>query len=237
MALERVDKLVAVAQNISRADARKLIAKGALCVNGTLTKSISAKADGERDELRLLGKLIYYNKELYILQNKPLGIVSSTDDHDGKTVLDILPPQLCRKGLFPAGRLDKYSEGMLILTTDGRFAHEMLSPKRHVPKVYYVELDAPILNQRLAELFAQGVFLGDGEYSSPAKLEIVTPTSGYVTIHEGIYHQVRRMFDQNGGKVTRLVRVQIGGLRRDETLRPGESRLLTAAERRRILEG
>lgn len=226
----RLDKLLSTAKGLSRADAKRLLAGGSVTVDGKIVKSGSEKVDTERQTVLLKGESIVFATHLYILMNKPLGVVSSTDDPVSQTVLDLLAPELRRKGLFPAGRLDKYTEGMLIITDDGDFAHRILAPKKHLPKVYEFELDAPILNAALVEKFSQGVYLGGGRYSSPAILEPFSETAGSVTIFEGIYHQVRRMFDQNGGKVVALKRVRIGGLTLDPTLKPGASRLLFAEE-------
>ncbi len=230
MAITRLDKLVSAARGLSRADAKRLLADGNVTVDGKVVRSGSEKADPERQTVLLKGEPVAFVPRLYILMNKPLGVVSSTDDPVSQTVLDLLPLDLRRRGLFPAGRLDKYTEGMLIITDDGDFAHRILAPKKHLPKVYAFTLDAPILNAALVEKFAQGVYLGGGKYSSPAILEPLSETAGRVTIFEGIYHQVRRMFDQNGGRVIALKRECIGGLPLDPALGPGESRLLRAEE-------
>lgn len=230
MALIRLDRLLSTAVGCSRADAKKLLSSGAVTVDGAPAKQGSLKLDTEKQTVLVQGKPIIYREHSYIIMNKPLGVVSSTDDHDGKTVLDILPSELLRKGLFPAGRLDKYTCGMMIITDDGDFAHRILAPKKHLPKVYQFELDAPILDEQLRQKFLQGVYLGGEEYSSPAYLAIDSPTCGKVMIFEGIYHQVRRMFDQNGGKVTMLKRIKIGGLPLPSDLKEGESREMTAQE-------
>ncbi len=193
-------------------------------------RSGSEKADPGRSVVLALGRRIVWSEHVYLLMNKPLGVVSSTDDPSSRTVLDLVPPELFRKGLFPAGRLDKYSEGMLILTDDGDFAHRILAPRRHLPKTYEVTLDAPIIDDALAAKFAEGVYLGGGDRSSSAVLIPLAPDRARVTIYEGIYHQVRRMFDQNGAHVTRLIRVQIGGLPLDPALTPGSVRPLTEDE-------
>ncbi len=230
MAFIRLDKLLSTAAGCSRTDAKKLLLSGAVTIDGVTVKQGSAKLDPETQAVCIRGKAVSYRKHSYIVMNKPLGVVSSTDDHDGKTVLDILPPELMRKGLFPAGRLDKYTGGMMIITDDGDFSHRILAPKKHLPKVYQFELDAPILNEQLRQKFLQGVYLGAEEYSSPAYLKIDSPTCGKVMIFEGIYHQVRRMFDQNGGKVIMLKRIKIGGLPLPSDLKEGESREMTAKE-------
>ena len=230
MALIRLDKLLSTAAGCSRTDAKKLLSSGAVAIDGTVVKQGSFKLDTDKQAVFVQGKPVTYREHSYIIMNKPLGVVSSTDDHDGKTVLDILPPELMRKGLFPAGRLDKYTCGMMIITDDGNFSHRILAPKKHLPKVYQFELDAPILNEQLRQKFLQGVYLGAEDYSSPAYLQIDSPTCGKVMIFEGIYHQVRRMFDQNGGKVIMLKRIKIGGLPLPSDLAEGESREMTAEE-------
>ena len=236
MADMRMDRLLSVCMGCSRADAKRLLSSGAVTVDGKTFKSGSEKADPLLQTVLVQGKRLIFREHLYILMNKPLGVVSSTDDPDSKTVIALLDANLQRKGLFPAGRLDKYTEGMMIITDDGDFAHRILSPKKHLPKIYEFSLNAPILNQALVHKFAQGVYLGGGEYSSPAILQPITESPGRVTIYEGIYHQVRRMFDQNGGKVTSLKRIQIGGLPLDETLQPGESRLMRDEEFEKLFQ-
>lgn len=235
MAKIRLDKLLSTAKCFSRTDAKKALAAGTVTVDGKIIKSGSEKVDPDNQRITFKAEPIVFRQHVYILMNKPLGVVSSTDDPLSKTVLDLLNPALLRKGLFPAGRLDKYTEGMVIITDDGHFAHHILSPKTHLPKVYEFTLDAPIVNAQLIEKFSQGVYLGNNEYSSPAILKPFDRTSGRITIFEGIYHQVRRMFDQNGGKVIRLKRISIGGLALDPRLSPGESRLLLQDEVEQLL--
>lgn len=236
MPLLRLDKIIAVANGISRTDAAKTISNGSVTINDVVIKSSSYKADSDKDVILINQQPISYHHKMYILMNKPLGIVSSTDNHDGETVLDLLPEEFFRKGLFPAGRLDKYSEGMVVITDDGEFSHRMLSPKSHVGKTYYVEVDAPIMTENLKNLFLKGVDLGKKQFSSPANLEILSANTANITIHEGIYHQVRIMFDRNGGKVTKLVRIKIGNLNFDPDLGSGEVRVLTVEERELLLQ-
>lgn len=225
----RLDMLTSKALGISRKDAKSLIAKGKIAIDEEVLKKPEIKVN-EDSLISFDNKSFFYKKFLYILQNKPLGIVSSTDDHDGETVLDILPEELKRDGLFPAGRLDKYSHGMMIITDDGKFAHRMLAPSSHVEKEYYVKIEEPAVSEKMAEEFAKGVYLGEGQYSSPANMKIIDKYSAYITIHEGIYHQVRRMLKSMGGTVIDLKRVRIGALPLDESLKEGESRLLTEEE-------
>jgi len=236
LAMMRLDKLLSAAAGCSRTDAKRWLSAGAVTIDGKKVKSGSEKVDPDIQTVILNGKRLSYSEHSYIIMNKPLGVVSSTDDPTSQTVLDILPEELLRKGLFPAGRLDKYTDGMMIITDDGDFAHNILAPKKHLPKVYRFTLDAPVLNDALVEKFKQGVYLGGGEYSSPAYLKVDSPTEGKVMIFEGIYHQVRRMFDQNGGKVVSLTRIRIGGLSLPDDLALGESRLMTDLELKKLFE-
>ena len=229
MADMRLDMLTSKVLGVSRKDAKVLITKGNIKIEGEILKRPEAKVS-EEAVLTYMNKDYTFKKFLYILQNKPLGVVSSTDDHDGETVLDILPEELKRDGLFPAGRLDKYSHGMMIITDDGKFAHRMLAPVSHVEKEYYVKIAEDTVSQKMVDEFAKGVYLGEGQYSSPAEMRIIDKSSCYITIHEGIYHQVRRMLKMMGGTVIDLKRIRIGELPLDENLKEGESRLLTPDE-------
>jgi 16S rRNA pseudouridine516 synthase len=229
-----LDKLLSLEMNLSRADARRLITSGCVQINGAAARTGDAKVDTEKDDVRVEGKPVCHRAHLYIVMNKPVGYVCSTDDPRSPTVLELLPPEFCRRGIFPAGRLDKNSEGMLILTDDGDFAHRMLAPKRHLPKVYRVQLDAPVVNEELVRAFARGMSLGGADFASPAVLEPVGEYDAKVTIFEGRYHQVRRMFGRYGARVLRLERLAIGGLALDGALVPGQSRLLTGEEIRRL---
>ena len=234
MAKERLDRLVSIGIGCPRSQARRLVLKGAVSVNETVCKSPDLRFDADEHRFSCEGRSFIPLLNLYLMMNKPLGIVSSTKDPQSTTVLDLLPEKFQRPKLFPAGRLDKYSEGLMIITDDGDFAHRMLSPKHHVPKAYAVEVDAPVVDKHLTEVFAKGAYLGGGQTASPAQLQILSPTSAIVTIREGLYHQVRRMFDQNGAHVTRLVRVAIGNLSLDPDLKPGYTKLLTENEKRLI---
>lgn len=236
MSMMRIDKLLSAAAGCSRADAKRLLSAGCVTVDGKTVKSGSDKVDPDIQSVMLNKKRLSYSEHIYIVMNKPLGVVSSTDDPSSKTVLDILPDELMRKGLFPAGRLDKYTSGLMLITDDGEFSHNILAPKKHLPKVYSFSLDAPVLNDELVKKFKGGVYLGGGEYSSPAYLAVDSPTEGRVMIFEGIYHQVRRMFDQNGGKVVSLKRIRIGGLSLPDDLAEGESRLLTPEELQKLFD-
>ncbi len=226
----RLDKLLSKSLGLTRSEAKRLLSRGEVTVNGRTARSGSEIVEPGAGEVRVGGRPVLFSEHVYLLVNKPLGVVSATEDPRCKTVLDLVPRELFRKGLFPVGRLDKYSEGMMILSDDGAFAHRVLSPRSHLPKTYEVTVDAPVVDGRLAEAFAQGVDLGFGESSSPALLEPLSRVSARVTIYEGIYHEVRRMFDRFGARVTTLRRVRIGGLPMDPALAPGQVRPLTAEE-------
>ena len=229
MPLERLDRLIAVGANVSRANAQRLISSGAVLVDGVKPRSGSEKADIDVNIIAVNGREIFVKQNLYLMMNKPLGYVCSTSDPQ-KTVLELVPKALLRKGLFPAGRLDKYSEGMLIITDDGDFAHRMLSPKKHLPKTYEVEADGCVSDEGLAKAFETGISIGKGQRTSPAELEVTSQTTARVTIYEGMYHQIRRMFDKFGLNVIKLKRIRIGGLWLDETLKAGECRELSKKE-------
>ena len=167
---------------------------------------------------------------VYVMLHKPAGVLSATEDRSQPTVLDLLPPELRRRGLFPVGRLDKDSEGLLLLTNDGDLAHRLLSPKYHVDKVYYIRTDAPLTEEDRAA-FAGGVLLADGTECLPAGLELLGDgREALVTLHEGKFHQIKRMIASRGAAVCRLKRLSMGTLVLDEGLRPGGFRLLNEEE-------
>jgi 16S rRNA pseudouridine516 synthase len=232
--MERIDKFLASALGISRKDADALIRKSDVCVNGVPVKSPSEKADGETDVITVDGRRIEYSRFVYIMMNKPQGVVCSTDDKTCQTVIDLLPADMRRRGLFPAGRLDKDTTGFVLITDDGAFAHDILSPKKHIPKTYIATLDKPA-DGTLAEGFAKGVELKD-EKCLPAELEIISGDgmTAQVVIRQGMYHQVRRMFAAYGIKVTALKRTKMGGLELDSKLGEGEYRYLTDEEVKNI---
>lgn len=179
------------------------------------------------------GKTLALKRHVYIMLNKPRGVVCATSDAALPTVLDLVPDSLMRRGLFPAGRLDKDTEGFVLITDDGAFAHRILAPKSHVPKTYTARLDAPV-TQQMIEAFAAGVQL-DGAVCMPAELCVLdTPDTARVVIRQGMYHQIKRMFAACGAHVLALRRDRIGGLSLDIALGPGECRELSAAEAARI---
>lgn len=235
--LDRLDKTVAKHMNISRSAARQLIRSGAVEINGKKIFAAEEQLDINRDELRINGKAVAMRKYLYIMLNKPSGVLSAAKDPDCPTVIDLLPPELKRRGLFPAGRLDKDTTGLLIITDDGDFSHRLISPSHHVYKTYEAVLESPIGEEDLSKIRA-GITLGDGTQCLPAQAQLIRtePVTVRVRIREGKYHQVKRMFAAVGNSVSRLHRSAIGALKLDETLLPGEARLMTDGEIKKIFE-
>ena len=207
---------------ISRSEVKLLCKKGRITVNGKPSKA-DMKIDAERDIVSVDGERVEYKEHVYIMLNKPKGYVCSTKDGDSPTVLELVPKELFREGIFPAGRLDKDTEGFVLLTDDGELSHKMLSPKNHVDKKYYVELEDDI-NDGTDVLFENGVIIDGNEKCMPARLIRIDGSSRscYLILHEGKFHQVKRMFASVGNKVVYLKRVSIGGLELDNKLPIGE---------------
>ena len=228
--MERLDKVL-VSQNIgSRKDCAGMIRRGEVQVNGILVKKPETKIDPESDQITVGGRSLRFRRFVYLMMNKPAGVLSATRDPRASTVLDLLPEELSVKGMFPAGRLDRDTEGLLILTNDGDFAHRMLSPKKHVYKVYHAALDGPVGEEDI-QAFQKGVELED-MVCLPAGLELLDGqgTQVRVRICEGKFHQVKRMFQARGRRVVHLKRVRIGDLELDPALPAGGVRELTEEE-------
>lgn len=220
----RLDRFLSNQAGISRNDAKELIKKRLVTVNGAVAKLYDMKIKPESDVVVAEGREIVYRKHIYIMMNKPQGVVCSTRDGASKTVLELLPPELYRDGIFPAGRLDKDTEGFVFLTDDGELAHNILSPKKHVDKVYFARLESPA-EESYIERFAEGMEIDGGDVCLPAKLEISDdPHEVMITIREGMYHQIKRMAEALGNKIVYLKRIKIGGVALDEKLAPGECR-------------
>ncbi len=232
--MERIDKIISVASGVSRADARALIKKGLVSVNGAVVKNIGLKADEKNDIICSRGEKLCYSKFVYIMMNKPQGVISASEGGSEKTVVDILPDHMKRKNLFPAGRLDKDTTGFVLITDDGDFAHRILSPKNHIPKTYIAELDKPF-DDTVISAFEQGVELKE-DLCMPAEICCVDGdyTKALVTIKQGMYHQIKRMFKKFGITVLGLKRIKMGGLELDEVLKLGECRYITPDELEQI---
>ena len=225
--MERLDKIISNRTGISRKDAKAAISSGKVTVSGNIIRSSDFKVS-ENDEIFFEGKKISGNAHIYIVLNKPKGYVSATEDPEQKTVIEHVPPELFRNGIFPAGRLDKDTTGLMIITDDGDFAHRILAPRKHVPKKYAVTIDLPV-TEEMAKGFENGIELSDGVCKS-AKLFKTGEYTCEVTISEGRYHQIKRMFGCFGAKVTELHRLSMGGFSLPENLLPGECRELTENE-------
>lgn len=230
--MDRLDKTVAKQMNLSRSGARQLIRSGAVEINGRKVFAADEQLDINTDELKISGKIVTVRRYLYIMLNKPSGVLSAAKDPDCPTVIDLLPPELKRRGLFPAGRLDKDTTGLLIITDDGDFAHRLISPSHHVYKTYEATLEGDISEEQL-DILRRGAVLGDGTECLPARLKKISenPPTVRVQIREGKYHQVKRMFASAENSVVALRRTAIGALKLDSSLKEGEARLLTDDER------
>ena len=227
---ERLDKLLAAQSTWSRREVKEWIRQGLVTVNGLPARGPEQKIDAGADRVELSGREVALRPRLYLMMNKPAGVVSASRDSSCPTVIDLVPEELRRRGLFPAGRLDKDTTGMVIITDDGELAHRILSPKSHVPKVYLARLDRPV-TQEMAEGFAAGIPLpGEEGACLTAELEQLEETLARVTLREGMYHQIKRMFGTYGAKVVELRRIAMGALPLDETLAPGRCRELTPKE-------
>ena len=225
----RLDKFIASQGNLSRSDVKKLIKRGAVTVDKTVAASCDMQISPETSEIVVDGQAVFYKKHVYYMLNKPKGVVSATDDKVHKTVLDLVPDELYRDGLFPAGRLDADTTGFVLLTDDGDFAHRILSPKNHIEKTYIATL-LSILSEEDISAFSTGITLSDGYECMPTTVELIEPTVAKVKICEGKYHQIKRMFAARNNKVLELKRVKMGGLALDVGLKPGEMREITQDE-------
>lgn len=235
MAAVRLDKIIADAGVASRREAKELVKAGRVRVDNAIASSAEAKYDPAVSTIYVDGEALDYKKNRYIMMNKPNGVLSATEDAGQQTVIDLLPESLRKQELFPVGRLDKDTTGLLLLTNDGGFSHSIISPKRHVAKVYRAAVTG-ILDESDIRAFEEGIVLSDGTECMPAKLSIERPSVGLATVYEGKYHQVKRMFASRGKHVTALHRLSIGGLELDPALKSGEFRELSEEERKKIFE-
>jgi len=232
---QRLDKILAHMGIGSRTEIRKLARSGAVTVNGKPVRDSGLQVDPYNDRIEVQGDPVQFREFVYIQLNKPQGVVSATEDNRDRTVLDLLDRKLRAFEPFPVGRLDKDTEGLLLLTNDGKLAHELLSPRHHVPKTYFAEVEG-LVDEAEVEAFAGGVVLDDGYLTLPARLVVLgqgeRPGTSRIelTLTEGKFHQVKRMFEAVGKRVLFLKRLSMGSLVLDKTLRPGEYRELTEQE-------
>jgi 16S rRNA pseudouridine516 synthase len=224
----RLDKFLTEMEIGSRSQVKTYIKKGLIAVNGVVCKDSDFKLDENIDIVSYAGETLSYQKFRYYILNKPKGVVTATKDAKDKTVMDLLE-NVRKTDLSPVGRLDKDTEGLLLITNDGALAHALLSPKKHVDKVYRVSLAKPITKEETEQLEA-GVDIGDDSITMPAKVEMVHNTEILLTIHEGRFHQVKRMLKAVGNEVVDLKRESFGCLTLEESLKSGTFRELTIEE-------
>ncbi|EKP7455100.1 rRNA pseudouridine synthase [Listeria monocytogenes] len=225
----RLDKLLSHTGFGSRKEVKPLLKSGAVVVNGTIQKDSKTQVNPDKDQITVHGTPVVYQEFVYFMLHKPQNVVSATEDNVSETVIDLLAQEDTLTGPFPVGRLDKDTEGLLIITNDGTLAHNLLSPKKHIDKTHYAKIDGDVTAADV-EAFAAGIELDDGYTCKPASLEIITPNEINVTIQEGKFHQVKRMFAARGKTVSYLKRISMGNLQLDESLELGEYRPLTEAE-------
>ncbi len=233
----RLDKMLSDSGIGARREIKQIIKKGEIMVDGVVVKDASMHIDPYKNKVCHLGREIVYEKYIYLMMNKPEGYISATEDKYQKTVLDLVPDMYLHFDLFPAGRLDIDTEGMLILTNDGDTAHKMLSPKKHVQKEYYVRVEGKLTEDDV-KAFEQGLDLGDF-ITQPSKLDIVSASDiseAKVIICEGKFHQVKRMFEKVGKKVVYLKRIRMGSLYLDDNLALGECKKLNDEEITKLLQ-
>lgn len=240
----RLDKFLADAGLGTRSQVKTIIRKGTITVNGVPAKKPEQSVNPETDQICDGSRELTAVKTVYYMLNKPAGYVSSTEEHDGPSVLSLLKDEAGQsvpgKGLFPAGRLDKDTEGLLLITNDGALAHDLLSPRKHVEKTYFARVKGP-MTEAVEEAFDRGLDIGEKRPTLPAKLIIVESGAEVsqvtVTIREGKFHQIKRMFEKVGSEVLYLKRISFGSLTLDETLAPGTFRPLTEEEIRQLQAG
>ena len=216
----------------SRKEVKQLLKSGAVMIDDIVVKDAKQQVDPTIQTVTLNGEVIEYKEYIYLLMNKPPGVLSATEDNVDETVIDLLEMEDQVYEPFPVGRLDKDTEGLLLITNDGQLAHRLLSPKKHVPKTYFAVIDREVTDEDV-RAFAEGVVLDDGYKTKPGKLKILksgTHSDVELTITEGKFHQVKRMFEAVGKRVIYLQRISMGPLVLDETLEPGEYRELTDEE-------
>ena len=231
--MERLEKVISNMGYGSRKDVKSFVKKGLIEVDGVVVKDNGMAIDPEKAVIKINGEEVFYRKYIYLMMNKPAGVISATHDNRDETVIDLLYVDHQVFEPFPVGRLDKDTVGLLLLTNDGELNHRLISPKWHVDKVYYAKIDKKV-DQKDVEDFKNGITLDDGYKCMEAKLEIISATDEgseiRVTIQEGKYHQVKRMFEAVGKKVTYLKREEFGGLTLDSDLEEGEYRELSDEE-------
>lgn len=229
MNLQRLDKIISSQFNMSRSIARKVIRYGRVTVGDSVVHDPAFSVDPQNAEISFRGQALEFKEHIYILLNKPKGVLSASEDKKRQTVVDLVPEKLKRNGLFPVGRLDRDTTGLLIITDDGDFAHNVLSPKKEIFKTYKVTLDGNI-TEDIIKSFSAGITLADGTACRPAKLKALEENIAEIKICEGRYHQIKRMFGTVGLGVNELERTALGGLKLPENLAFGDCRELSKEE-------
>lgn len=224
----RLDKFLCEMNIGTRSQVKIYIKQGMVTVNGAPAKKAEDKIDENKDVVCFRGEALSFQEFQYFMLNKPAGVVSATQDNTAKTVIELLPTN-AKKDLFPVGRLDKDTEGLLLITNDGDLAHKLLSPKKHVDKTYLVGIEKPLSNSDITNL-EQGVDIGEDKLTLPAKVQVIENTQIHLTIHEGKFHQVKRMLQAVNNQVLTLKRISFGPLELDTSLASGECRELTPEE-------
>lgn len=229
---QRLDKILANFGYGTRREVKQLVRDGAVKVDGITAKDVGMQVDPENSIIDINGQRLNYRRFIYLMMNKPAGVISATWDNRHKTVVDILPEEYKIFDLFPAGRLDIDTEGLVLMTNDGQLAHDVLAPRKHVPKKYFAQIDGRVTPEDI-QIFSQGLMLEDGYMTLPAQLAIIKcgeQSEIELIIHEGKFHQVKRMFEAVGKKVAYLKRISMGSLRLDESLKPGDCREMSEKE-------
>ncbi len=234
MKKQRLDKFISNQLNLPRTMAKTQIHRGKVTVDGEVSRNPSAIIDAEKSEIFYKGGKVSYSEFVYILMNKPKGVLSASEDKHRKTVVDLVPESMKRRGLFPVGRLDKDTTGMLIITDDGEFAHNCISPSKNISKTYEVTLDGN-LSKDMVTLFKDGIILADGTRCKSAALKIISENKAEITLTEGKYHEIKRMFGTVDLGVNELKRISIGGLKLPENLQNGGCVLLSEDDLAKIL--
>ncbi len=229
---QRIDKILSNMGYGTRKEVKELIKGGLVEIDGAVVKDSGQQVEAESQEIKVGGNRLLYKDNIYILMNKPQGVISATEDSRERTVVDLLPDEFRAFSPFPVGRLDKDTEGLLLLTNDGQLTHRLLSPKKHVPKTYLAKIMGRVTEEDV-EAFGWGVTLEDGYKTMPSQLEILESSNTSlveITIYEGKFHQVKRMFQSVDKEVIFLKRISMGDLKLDETLEPGDFRELNEKE-------
>lgn len=230
--MERIDKIISSQGKYSRSEIKKLASQGRIKINDNIVKKVNEKIDIETSTIYIDNEKLDFKRNIYLILNKPKGYISASEDRSQKTVLDLIPEKYFRKGLFPAGRLDKDTTGMMIITDDGEFAHNILAPRKHIEKTYRVQIDIDI-TEEMKEKFKQGIVLKD-HVCCPATIIVEDKNTALITITEGKYHQIKRMFGCFGAKVVNLHRISMGGLQLPSDLEEGQCRELTKEELEKV---